>query len=107
MGLVSQAQRICIRQNEGMCGAIFTATTFAVGMANTGTMAGSTGATCGALAGQIVIPGSGVFCENRLSITEDDVVNAPVTVKNGPVSLFFTTTATATADGFVLNYLQV
>lgn len=113
--LTDQSNRICIRQNEGMCGVMFTAAAgaFNVGLANPGAGAdsGSTGNTCNALTSmaRVIIPGAGVFCENVLNTVEGATVNAPVTVKNGPVSLTHLTNdqVVAGATGFVINYSQI
>lgn len=108
--LGGQNMMVCIRQNEGMCGVRFTAGTFSVGDATTN-MAGSTGATCGALNGgnALTIPGAGIFCENRLAPTEDASANAPITVKNGPACLLHVTAAAGVVntEGFILNYTQL
>jgi len=105
--LAGQNMKICIRQNKGMCGVRFSAGTFSVGMA-TG-MSGSTGATCGTVGAAVTIPASGIYCEDRLAPTEDATANAPLTVKNGPVSLLHITAAAGAAatEGFVLNYTQL
>lgn len=105
--LAGQNMKICIRQNAGMCGVRFTASTFDVGAAIA--TAGSEGATCGATAGVVTIPGAGIFCHQRLAPTQGATENAPIKVKNGPNSLLHVTTAAGVAatEGFILNYTQL
>lgn len=103
--LTDQDMTACIRQNEGFCGAVFTASTFSVGA----TTAAAQTVTASCAAGQVTIPGVGVICQGVFSPSATATGNIPVTVKNSPVTLHHYTQATAVAstEGFVLNYIQV
>jgi len=106
--LSNQNMDICIRQNEGMCGVFLTASTFQVGTITA--TAGVKGATCATAEGALTVSGShgGVFCQGVFSTIDAQTSNAPVTVKNGPIRInHFTKGATATTQGFVINFSQI
>ena len=75
---------ICIRQNEGFSGAVFTAQSFQVGASTAGAGVGGAACASGSAQGAVTIPGANIFCKSKLAPTTSQVYNAPVTVANGP-----------------------
>jgi len=100
---------ICIRQNKGFSGAVFTAQSFQVGGSTA--KAGVGGANCasGNAQGALTIPGANTFCLGNLAPTNAQVNNAPVTVAKGPLRVHhYSSTSTAgTRTGFVIDYNQI
>jgi len=128
--LGSQDMTICIRQNVGMCGAVFTDVTFSVGIhianladgQDDGTLQCATGAWGTATAtngnGAVTIPPLGSFCGTKFALGQEQAfgtkpvaqtVSSPVTVKNGPITLrhFTGVGGSTTNEGFELHYQQI
>ena len=102
---------ICIRQNEGFSGAVFTAQSFQVGSSSSTAEAGVGGAACasGSAQGAVTIPGANILCKRRLAPTTSQVNNAPVTVTKGPLRVhhYHSTTTAGTRTGFIIDYNQI
>ena len=100
---------ICIRQNEGFSGAVFTAQSFQVGSTIAGAGVGGAACASGSAQGAITIPGANIFCKSKLAPTNSQVNNAPVTVTKGPLRVhhYSSTTTAGTRTGFVIDYNQI
>jgi len=100
---------ICIRQNEGFSGAVFTAQSFQVGSSTAGAGVGGAACMTGQGQGHITITGANIFCKSKLAPTTSQVNNAPVTVAKGPlrVNHYASTVTGGTRTGFVIDYNQI